>query len=250
MNRVRISAFALALVACAPLAAFAQGVAGDWDLTVETPQGANTMTVTLAQTGEAVTGTLTTPLGAVPMKGTVSAGAVTAEASLDIQGMTIALTFKGKVDGDAFNGNVQLGDFGEAPFTGKRSGAKASAAAATTAAAAPAAPAAGAANGTSGNAAGKWDVVLSLPGIGDIPMTATITQAADKVTGMISSQVGGDVQVSGTMTGNALNLKFTAQTPNGEIPVTMTGTLAGSALTGKASIEGLGEADWTAKRAQ
>ena len=80
-------------------------------------------------------------------------------------------------------------------------------------------------------------------------MTATLTQAAEKVSGTLSSQAG-DVQINGTMSGNTLKIDFTAQTPQGDIPVSMTGTLGAAGFTGKASIAGMGEADWTGKRAQ
>jgi hypothetical protein len=252
MTRLKISAFALALVACAPLAAFAQGAAGKWDLSVETPQGATTMNVALTQNGDKLAGTLSSPLGEVPMTGTFANGDATVAASIDVQGISLTLTFHGKIAGDTFNGTVQFGEFGEGPFTGKRAAADSAAAPAAAARPAPAAPSAGAASAgaAAGGAGGKWDVVLSLPGAGDFPMTATLTQAGSNVTGTISSAAGGDVAVTGTLTGNALNMKFTAQTPNGDIPVIMTGTLTGNAFAGKASIEGLGEADWTAKRAQ
>jgi hypothetical protein len=252
MMRFKIPAFVLAFVACAPLA-YAQGASGNWELTVDTPQGANTLNVALTQTGDAITGTLSSPLGSVPLKGTATGADVNVAADIDIQGMALTLTFTGKVEGDTFNGNVKFGDFGEGPFTGKRAAANAAAApaapAAPASAAAPAPAAAAGAAATGTGATGKWDITLSLAGAGDFPMTATFTQDGDKISGTLSSQAG-DVPVSGTMTGSDLSLKFTADTPNGAIPVTMTGTLNGVTFTGKASIEGLGEADWTGKRAQ
>jgi hypothetical protein len=241
MTRLRVSALMLALVAAAPVAAFAQGsVAGDWDLTLTTPQGTNTVSVSFKQDGDKVTGTLTSPMGSVPLAGTATAGELTATASIDVQGMALEMAFNGKLAGDALNGTVKVGDFGEFPFTGTRAAAKSAAPTASTAAV-PAAPSAG--------AGGKWNIVLSIAGAGDFPMTATLNQTADKVTGTFSSQAG-DVAVSGTMTGNALKLDFTAQTPQGDIKVTMTGTLGATGFTGKATIVGMGEADWTGTRAQ
>jgi hypothetical protein len=242
MKRLKISTFVLALVACTPLVAFAQGAAGEWEVTLQTPQGANVVNIKLAQTGNALTGTLSSMLGEVPMKGTATGADIAVTADIDAGGMTLSLAFTGKVAGDTLNGSVKMGDFGEATFTGKRMGAKPAAPAAV------AAPAASSAAG--GNISGKWDVVLSIPGVGDIPLTATMVQSADKVAGMIDSQVGGNVAVTGTLTGNALKLSFTAATQNGDIPVELTGTLAAGALSGKASIAGLGEADWTGKRAK
>jgi hypothetical protein len=250
MKPLKISAFVLALVACGPLAAFAQSAAGNWDLTIDTPQGANTVNVSFTQAGNALTGTLSSPMGAVDLKGTATGADVVVVADIDAGGAPLTLTFTGKIEGDAFNGNVKFGDFGEGPFTGKRAASKAAAtpAAAVPPAAAPAATTTDAAS--AGSISGKWDVMLNIPGAGEIPIAATVTQAADKVSGTISSQVGGDVPFTGTMTGNALKIEFTAQTQNGDIPVTMTGTLAAGVFAGKATIAGMGEADWTGKRAQ
>jgi hypothetical protein len=253
MNRLKVSALVAALTVFAPLAALAQAtdVAGAWDVTLSTPQGDNNVNITFKQDGDKITGILATPMGEVPLTGTATAGNLKVAGNFDAGGTALEMTFTAKVTGDALAGTVKFGDFGEFPFSGKR-GAAAAAPAATAAAPAAGAPGAmarPAAGAAAAGAGGKWDVVLSIAGAGDFPMTATLTQTADKVTGTISSQAG-DVPVAGTFTGNALKLEFTAQTPNGDIPVTMTGTLGASGLTGKASIAGMGEADWTAKRAQ
>jgi hypothetical protein len=235
---------ALAIVLFTSAAGYAQtGVAGDWELTLNTPQGANTVNVSVKQDGEKITGTLTSPMGSVPFTGTAIGDTVKVVAPLDIQGQTLELSFDAKISGNTLDGKVKLGDFGEFPFTGKR----ASAAAASTSS-----PAGGAAVGatTASNAAGKWDIVLSIPGAGDFPMTATLTQAGQDVAGTIDTQAAGIAQVKGTMTGATLKLEFTAQSPQGAIPITMNGTLGASGLAGKADIAGMGQADWTGKRAQ
>lgn len=253
MTHTALAALAATFVLMAPLAAHAQttNVAGAWDLTLSTPQGENTVNVTFKQDGDKLTGTLSSPMGEVALTGTATAGNLKATANMDVQGMALEMAFTGKVAGDTIDGMVKVGDFGEFPFTGKRAASKAAPAATSTTGAAPAAaPARPAASGASaGNAGGKWDVILNIGGVGEFPMTATLTQMTDKVAGTISSQAG-DVPVSGTMTGNALKLEFVAQTPQGDIAITMTGTLGASGFTGKASIAGMGEADWTAKRAQ
>ncbi len=252
MNRLTVSSLVSLAVLTAlftvtsPLAASAQttNVAGAWDVTLSTPQGDNTVNVVLKQDGDKITGTLASPMGEVPLTGTATAGNLKAVGNIDVGGAALELTLTGKVAGDSLNGTVKLGDFGEFPFAGKRAAAQAAAPAA------PAAPAARpAASVSAAGAGGKWDVVLIIPGAGEFPMTATLTQATDKVTGTISSQAG-DVPVAGTMTGSALLLVFTAQTPQGDISITMSGTLGAAGFTGKASIAGMGEADWTAKRAQ
>jgi hypothetical protein len=102
--------------------------------------------------------------------------------------------------------------------------------------------------GLSTGAAGKWNIVLTIPGAGQFPASATLTQEGDKVAGVLSSQLGGEVAVTGTMTGTSLKLEFMAVTPQGGIPIVMTGIMSDQGLTGKASVAGMGEVDWTATR--
>ena len=53
--------------------AFAQpvpvSVAGDWDVTVQSPQGTTSVLVTLKQDGEKLTGLFKSPLGELPLSG-------------------------------------------------------------------------------------------------------------------------------------------------------------------------------------
>jgi hypothetical protein len=247
MNYFRPVLLALAFVlAVAPARPFAQGsLGGDWEITVNTPQGSNTFNLTLKQDGDKLTGGLTSPIGAVPVAGTATSDTVALTALIEIQGNSLQLGLDGKVEGDKLNGIVRFGDFGEFPFTGKRAD-KSAASAAAAAPTPPPAPATGDV-GRAAGAAGKWNVVLSIPGAGEFPASATFTQDGDKVAGVLST-LAGEVPVTGTMTGNVLKLEFMAKTPQGEIPIVMTGDLSEKGLTGKASVAGLGEADWTATR--
>ena len=83
---------------------------------------------------------------------------------------------------------------------------------------------------------------------GDFPVAVTLKQEADRVTGTLSA-MGMDIPVTGSVTGTTLTLNFTAQTPNGSLPITLTGALSATGLAGTASIEGLGDAQWSATRA-
>ena len=61
----------------------------------------------------------------------------------------------------------------------------------------------------------------------------------------------GEVPVTGTITGNAVKIEMTAQTPQGAMTVVMTGDVDGdSIVNGKAEIAGMGQMEWTAKRAK
>jgi len=176
-------------------------------------------------------------MGSVGIAGTTTAGALVLSARLDLQGSAMDLGISGKPDGDSMNGTVKFGDFGEFPFTGKRVAATVEA---------PAAPVANAPAGPPPtDANGKWNIVLTLGSTGSLPLAATLTQDGEKVSGMLSS-IAGQVPVSGTMVGKSLKLQFKVATPQGELPITMTGELGAAGFSGKASVAGLAETAWTA----
>ena len=90
--------------------------------------------------------------------------------------------------------------------------------------------------------------MLSIAGMGEIPAVAMLKQDGDKLTGTLSGPAG-DLVIAGSVTGRTVKIDFEADTPQGKLPVTMTGDMGATSVTGKASIAGLGEADWTATRA-
>jgi len=250
MKRVFCVLAMAGLLALAPGSAFAQaGAAGDWELTMATPQGNTTVGLSLSLAADKVSGELSSPMGAVPVTGTATGNDLALTAELAVQGMNLEFAISGKVDGDAIAGNVKVGDFGEFPFTGKRVAKTAAAAAppAAAASAAAAAPAA-AAGGPITDLNGKWNVTLSIAGMGEIPAVADLKQDGDKLTGTLSGPAG-DLVIAGTVTGRTVKIDFEADTPQGKLPVSMTGDMGATSVTGKASIAGLGEADWTATRA-
>ena len=239
-----IGVLAAAVVLAITPAAFAQsGAAGTWELAMSTPQGTNTIGLSLKVAGDKVSGELNGPMGAVPVEGTAAGSGVKVIADVNIQGMALQFTIDGKIDGDTMAGNVKVGDFGEFPFTGKRAASAPAAAAAT-----PSAAGATAGGAVISDLNGKWDIKLVIAGMGEVPATAVLTQDGEKVSGTISSPTGA-VAIAGTVTGRSVKFAFDAETPQGKLPITMTGAIGATSVTGKASIAGMGEADWTATRA-
>jgi len=231
------------------LPAFAQtNIAGDWDVTIQAPQGANTVRVTFKQDGSKVSGIFKSQLGELPFQdGTIEGSDLKFGFSIPIQGQSLDITMTGKVDGESITGKAQFGGFGEGDWTAKR----VEAATASAAPAAPAAAAAPAANGaaTATGIAGKWDATLKTQ-MGDLPVQVEFVESAGKVTGTIVGPMG-PVELGGTFDGNALKLEFVAKTPQGDIPVTMSGELNGDTIVnGKAEFGGMGQGEWTAKRAR
>jgi len=236
------TAFAVFIVAWLAAPATAQiNLTGDWDMTIESPQGTNSVKVTLTQDGEKVSGLFKSPFGELPVTGALTGVDLTIAFSLPIQGQSVDVVMTGKAEGPTLAGKVQFGGFGEGDWTAKRAEAAASPTAATASAAA-AEPA-----GASGGASGEWDLIFKTPN-GDVPATATINQDGGKLSGTLSSKMG-EAPVTGTLVGTSLRVMSNVVTPRGTLPLTMKGDIAGDAIAnGKAKIKGVGKMKWTAKR--
>jgi len=243
MTRLKSTLLALSLLIASPV--FAQtDITGDWDVTVNSPQGSNTTPVTFKQEAGKVSGMFKSPQGTLPFEGgTMTGNDLKFTFTINVQGMELPITLTGKVEGEMMTGKADFGGFAEGDWSAKRTGA-----ASATAAAAPAAPAAAAPAAVAGvGFGGKWDVMMKTPA-GDMPANATLSDDNGKLTGTFGSQLG-EVPVSGTAEGNMLKLTLVAQTPQGELTVTMTGDLDGdNIVNGKAEVSGLGQMEWSAKR--
>jgi hypothetical protein len=106
-------------VAAKPAVA-ATNISGTWALSVETPMGARDMKLSATQTGEAVTGTIASPRGDMPITGTVKGNAVAFMMKVNAQGMDMQIDYVGTVEGDSMKGTAKFGDFGDGTFTGKK----------------------------------------------------------------------------------------------------------------------------------
>jgi len=120
-----LSALLLAtLILTSPVfAADTAKVAGQWNLTLQTPNGPGTPTATFKQDGETLTGTYKGRFGESPLKGTIKGNEITFSATINPQGQEIQIVYSGTVDGDSMKGKVKFGDMGEADFTGKKASA-------------------------------------------------------------------------------------------------------------------------------
>ena len=82
--------------------------------------GAQQGTLTIATDGNNLTGTLTGQQGTIELQdGAVDGDSLTWKADIT-QPMALTLEFSATVNGDAISGNVKLGAFGNASFSGTR----------------------------------------------------------------------------------------------------------------------------------
>ncbi len=95
-------------------------VDGTWNVTTNTPMGAQKGTLTLVADGDKLTGTMSGAQGTTDIQsGAVNGNDVSWK--IDITSpMPMTLEFSGTVDDDSISGNVKLGAFGNAAFEGAR----------------------------------------------------------------------------------------------------------------------------------
>ena len=162
---------------------------------------------------------------------------------MKFQGQSLPVTMTGNVDGASIKGKADFGGMAEGDFSARRAGmAAASADAGSNAAKTVSDPPA-----TASGAAGQWDVSLKTQA-GEFPITASLVDQAGKITGTVMTHLG-ELAVEGTVEGNTLKLTMVAKTPQGDIPVALTGDIDGDAIVnGKAEIGGMGQGEWTARR--
>jgi imidazolonepropionase-like amidohydrolase len=96
-------------------------VGGGWTVIVTTPQGSQSMTMTLSQSGDAFTGTMTSEMGSLAVAdGQIAGRTVTWSVSVPMGGQTMVVNFHGDVDGTHMRGTADLGAMGSAPFTAEK----------------------------------------------------------------------------------------------------------------------------------
>ena len=93
---------------------------GTWNTVMNTPMGAQNGTLALKTDGNTLTGTLKSPEGEIELQdGTIDGDSLTWKADIT-QPMAMTLEFSATLDGDELKGDVKLGAFGNASFTGTR----------------------------------------------------------------------------------------------------------------------------------
>ena len=96
-------------------------VAGTWSVTVNSPQGAQTMTMTLTQDGTGFTGSMASEMGTLAIaEGQVSGRTVSWSITVPMGGQSLQVSFRGDLEGNRIQGTAELGAFGSAPFTAEK----------------------------------------------------------------------------------------------------------------------------------
>src|SRR5206468_11747367 len=118
--RAGAAVLSVALFVAAP--GFAQtSVTGDWDITIQSPQGTNTVKMSLTQDGEKVSGLFKSAAGELPFTGTLSGDELKFTFTVPFQGQPIDIAMTGKVAAESIAGTASFGGMVEGPWSAKRS---------------------------------------------------------------------------------------------------------------------------------
>jgi hypothetical protein len=96
------------------------GIDGDWQCTLDTPLGEQSVLLTLHTDGTALSGRANTAFGVQEFDGGTVNGNDLAWHVAVTQPMPVELDFTATVEGDTINGLVNAGPLGQQPFTGTR----------------------------------------------------------------------------------------------------------------------------------
>ena len=159
---IKLPIFSLCLIALIATAAFARPlqnakVAGDWDITIESPQGKRTSQLVIKDEGGKLSGVMKSQRGERPLDSiSVKGNEITFTMMVNAQGQDLVITYKGKVEKDSMSGEADFGGFATGPWSAvpHKEGA-------APAAAAPSPAPAAAASDT--NITGVWDFTVDTP---------------------------------------------------------------------------------------
>jgi hypothetical protein len=121
-HRCRAAAALLVCLLAAATTVAQADAAGEWSVSFATPSGPAEFTMYVTQEGTRLTGRLTSDAGEFPLRGTVNGDAVTITWTLPDGGRLLDVTFTAKINGDEMSGTARLGDRGQGPLSGERTG--------------------------------------------------------------------------------------------------------------------------------
>lgn len=99
----------------------AADVSGVWEITSESPRGTMTRKVTFVQDGAALTGTMESRMGSLPIeKGSVEGDKISFTVQFSMGERRFEMVYKGTVEGDEASGTFLTPRGDQVPWTAKR----------------------------------------------------------------------------------------------------------------------------------
>jgi hypothetical protein len=224
-----VSVLCLLMLTSFPGSAQTSPANGEWDVTMNTPNGPVKFRATLKVDGESLSGQLQREGGGGPggfaLKGTAKGTAVEFGYSIKYQENDLEITMTGTVDGDKIKGTVSFGGFVEDEWSGTRTAAEPT--------------------GAAFDLTGTWNVQVETDQGAGNP-TFLLTQRDGVLTGKYQGMLG-EYPLTGTITGERFELSFQV---SGQVEgkVIVSGTTDGQKIQGKISLAGLAEGTFTGEK--
>jgi len=231
----------LFIITCAiPILGQGGGIAGTWDVTLNSPQGTFNLQFFLKQDGEKLSGVVKSQRGERSLEGTIKGKEVTLKWTTKYEDNDLPITLTGTLDGSTMKGSADYGGFAQGDFSAKR--------AADSAAPAPNSPAPAAAPADKSDVSGAWAFQVETPAGSGTP-TFTFKQEGEKLTGQYKGAFG-EAPLTGTVKGNKIDFSIKVQAQGQEATINYTGTVEkDGTMKGTVNLGAdIGSGTWTAKR--
>ena len=227
----RFAMIVCALAVAAPV--LAQDASGAWELTVTTSsRGTRKTSMTLKNDAGKLSGTLIGPQGVeLALNGTQSGADIALSFKVDTQNGPLAVVMKGRQDGDAMKGSLEVGsgeDRGD--WTASRGAPSAS----------------GASGATAVDISGTWAYEVNTE-MGTRTATVTLKREGETLTGRYKSQLG-EAPLTGTITDADFTFQVTLPIEGNPMTLTYKGTVDRDVVKGEVTVGDLGSATFTGKR--
>jgi len=231
--------FLLAVAATA--LAQSANVTGDWEVTINSPQGSRNVNATFKQDGEKLNGVFKGERGELQFQGTVKGKEIKFTYTIKFQDNDLPITLTGDIDGDAIKGKADFGGFAEGDWTAKRmTGNSAMAKDKAPASAAPAA------SGEKIDVSGAWTFEVETSAGSGSP-AFTFKQDGEKLTGQYKG-VFGEAPITGMVKGNEINFSVKVNAQGTDVTLVYKGTIEKNSMKGTVQLGDLGSGTWTGKR--
>ena len=207
--------------------ALAQDASGKWELTATTPQSEpRTTSMVLKKEGDRLSGTVIGPQGTeIALAGKQVGSDVTLEFTVQTQNGPIAISMKGKQDGDTMKGTLLAGTDTQGQWTAARSSTAASA---------------------SVDLTGTWALQV-LTDAGTRTPTVVLKQEGEKLSGRYKSQLG-EAPVTGKVTGRNFSFEVTLPIEGAPTRITYLGAAGEAGVSGQVTLGGADVGTFTGKK--
>jgi hypothetical protein len=224
--------FLLSLVAHAlPIPAQSTNLTGEWEVYLRTPKGDYTMTATMKQEGEKLSGLAwgANKVRSAQLTGTIQGDQVKAVCTVGIDNLLIQVTLTGKVDGNSIKGKADFGGVAGGDWSAKR--LTDSAMAGTNKA-----PVKTGQSGEEIDVSGAWSFEIETETGFSYPI-CTFKQEGETLAGQCKV-ASGEAPLAGTIKDNEIKFSYKVQAQDTEVVITYTGTIEKNLMEG---ISQLGE---------